>query len=237
MRLISLSDNQTEAENRISRYQDMTDARTRTSLENISIELLQHMFSYLDLIALLRSRCVCARWLEGIPGDSGGLRNILFLPMRTTTKTDTMQSYNLSVTFYTDAKNPHRQWRSPTVGMISQISMISASPGVADSAVSLHPFILKPRYMRAHILPGLIGAPSRSLSFLNLWKKAADRLVHPRDSKLWKQLLVTTPASTEFRITYRYIDRENYPLSPRTGKVQTYCAMLTVSASAKCSMR
>ncbi|EAT81487.1 hypothetical protein HBH56_115790 [Parastagonospora nodorum] len=218
MRLISLSDKRTETEKHISRDPDMARARIQTEKNNLPIEMLQHILSYLDCIALLRCRCACARWLDCILGDSGDLRNIMFLPKRIAAKTNKGQSYNLTITFYTDAKNPYRQLRSSTVGIISQILMVSTSPGDADSAISLHPFMLKSSYMKAHIPKGLIKAPSRSLHFLSLWNRADYRLVHPGDSELWKHFLVTTPASTEVRVKYRYIDQENYPLESEDGQ-------------------
>jgi hypothetical protein len=138
----------------------------------------------------------------------------MFLPKRIAAKPNTGQSYNLSIAFSTDAKNPYRQLRSSSVGTISQILMVSTSPGNADSAVSLHPFMLKFSYMKTRIPPSLIKTSNRSLRFLSLRNRADDRLVHPGDSELWRQFLVTTPASTEVRIKHRYIDRENYPPEP-----------------------
>lgn len=58
-------------------------AMNKTATGNKSplpVEILQQIFSDLDMWTLLRCRCVCRVWNSSIPGNSPGLRKILFLP-------------------------------------------------------------------------------------------------------------------------------------------------------------
>jgi hypothetical protein len=53
-------------------------------INTLPIEILQHVFSQLDLWSVLRCRRVCRLWNDCVPGDSRALRASMFLPSPTT---------------------------------------------------------------------------------------------------------------------------------------------------------
>ncbi|OAL43393.1 hypothetical protein IQ07DRAFT_299399 [Pyrenochaeta sp. DS3sAY3a] len=61
-------------------YEEQDPHPPRVKITDLPIELLQHIFSFLSLGALLNARCVCKAWSLNIPGYSSTLSRSLFLP-------------------------------------------------------------------------------------------------------------------------------------------------------------
>jgi hypothetical protein len=55
-------------------------AKSQVGVGQLPVELLQEIFSYLDIWTLLRIRAVCRLWAQNVPGNSPALRKSMFAP-------------------------------------------------------------------------------------------------------------------------------------------------------------
>jgi hypothetical protein len=55
-------------------------AKSQVGVSQLPVELLQEIFSYLDIWTLLRIRAVCRLWAQNVPGNSPALRKSMFAP-------------------------------------------------------------------------------------------------------------------------------------------------------------
>jgi hypothetical protein len=173
---------------------------------NLPVELLQHIFSYLGFAALLKCRCVCAKWLDCIPGNSGDLRKAIFLPAPGPFERVTVQPFNIWIDIYTDGETSYKSPNRTKFVKISNIrKIITRIPGEEDSS-TMHPFIKNiEQYAVAHLPSCLENAASPNAYFLSLKNKAGD-LVHPKDSEFWSDMLVASSRPVQQHIKFCYLD-------------------------------
>jgi hypothetical protein len=189
---------------------------------DLPIEILQHIFSYLDFTAILKCRCVCSGWLHCVPGDSKDLRRVLFLPSPTTCVPFPACGCTLYVDIHTDAKSTYSRRRSAKVANICNIKQtVALLPSTAESTMSLHPFV---QNMGQHVvskIPSCIRENATStLNFVSLQNKAGD-LVQPEEFAFWKEMLVASPPVTDLYVKFRYVNRDEETIEPRDGHGQT----------------
>jgi hypothetical protein len=194
--------------------------RLAKAISDLPIEILQKIFSYLNVAALLKCRCVCALWNNCIPGDSGDLREALFLP-KSTQKPIGGQPFVLEFDIYTDdARNMTRYLTSMSSG-VRQIHKVVLTE-VSQSAVTLHPFIEEiDRYMVAEIPPlNESGPTSHRMRFASL-KNISGDLLQPDDLEYWREMSVTMPPVTEILIHFNY-QGKRFEMRPTMRRSQQY---------------
>jgi hypothetical protein len=209
LRLFKSSNNQKITNNTILEGLAEDDVETDQALRgpsDLPVEILQHIFSYLDFAALLKCRCVYATWLDCIPGDSGDLRKALFLPAPGPFERTVVRPFNVYIDIYTDGETLYRSPNNTKFVKISNIRKIVARIPDEEGSSTMHPFIKNiEQYAVAHLPSCLIADASRKAHFLSLKNKAGD-LVHPKDSELWSEMLVASSRLVQKHIQFCYLD-------------------------------
>jgi hypothetical protein len=176
--------------------------------DELPIEVLQQIFSHLDLLTLFKCRCVCTLWNSCIPGDSPELREAMFLPGNAIFKATEWPPFTLFFEIYTDADMARRFSAVPPV-RVGAIDRIVLSH-VSRSSVALHPFISQiGRYLVPRVpqlqRPGIKGRTSEDFHFTYLKNKAGN-LFPPEDIGSLSGMLVSMRPVTELHVNFRYID-------------------------------
>jgi hypothetical protein len=173
---------------------------------SLPTELLQHIFSYLSLPALLKCRCVCHLWNACIPGDFTELRQALFLRSRTAPEPLSESSFVLYFDIHTDVVDNSP---STVIGPIRKIEKVLFDRASIDIAV--HPFITQ---AERYIVPLEESEDeTRSASLRN----KAGELVHPADSGMLKTMRATWPPVGQLFVYFVYRGRDGVELNARPG--------------------
>jgi hypothetical protein len=170
----------------------------RTRIGNLPTELLQEIFSPLDIWTLLKCRCVCRRWNDCIPDDSTELLALMFIP---SANTKAVEVPDLKLTFLA-----HCYIIKLDGELITRVDGLSFDSWTGGGRVALNPFVTDiGRYlhitnMPSKILPALyqsteFSPASKSLNKLN---SASPYIIHQiliSSSKITTRLQICKAAS------------------------------------------
>ncbi|KAH7067911.1 hypothetical protein FB567DRAFT_402181, partial [Paraphoma chrysanthemicola] len=175
---------------------------------DLPTEVLQQIFSYLDLMALLKCRCVCKMWDNCIPGDSPELREAMFLPATAMFKATEWPPLSLFFEIYTDAETARRSTAVPTI-KIGAIDKVVLSH-VSRTSVALNPFISQ---IDRYLIPGVPELQTQQsrhrepddFHFTHLKNKAGEFLP-PENVGSLADMVVSMRPVTELHLHFRYMD-------------------------------
>jgi hypothetical protein len=191
------------------------------TINSLPIELLQHIFSFLDCLALLKSRCVCTLWADCTPSTSSDLQRALFLPQVNTTPSPI--SATLYFEIFTTAPTNYRRYSRARVPLIPQVTKVALA--FQTRCVDVHPLIEKiDRFLVARV-PDLDvdldviepHAQPHDSHFTHLRNKFGD-LLQPDAIPLFKDMFATSPPVTFLYIKFRYVDREFGEIEPKLDR-------------------
>ncbi|KAF2023007.1 hypothetical protein EK21DRAFT_119170 [Setomelanomma holmii] len=180
----------------------------RSLMEEVPIEVLQQILSHLDLLTLLRCRCVNRLWNGCIPGDSPELREAMFLPTTAISEASEWPPLTLFFEIYTDADMTSHSSIQPRV-RISSVNQVALSH-VSKSSVAINPFIYNIDQYLVPQVPQLQDPESRyrasdDFHFTFLKNKKGDRTPY-EDLDFISSMLVSMRPVTELHIHFRYMD-------------------------------
>jgi hypothetical protein len=188
------------------------DKRVATTCSDLPMEILQHIFSYLDLASLLKCRCICTLWSNCIPGDSTELRRALFF--RSTTAPEPL-SESCPIFYFdihTDAEDNASSTTIGPIGKVEKVVFCSSS-----KRVTVHPFIEEiAHYIVPHTLDDIRKGSDNTTRSASLKNKAGE-LLHPAESATWKNMQATWPPQKLLFVLFVYRGKNNQQLNARPG--------------------
>lgn len=177
---------------------------------DLPVEVLQNIFSHLDLRTLLRCQCVCKHWDVCIPGDSTQLHESLFLPS-TITKPRYASRFILNFVI-------HCHDTKKSKGNISHVERIEFhSVSASHDEILLNPFIKDIGQYSSAKLPDLnYRYQLRQFRFIGLMDRSG-KLWHPSSIKCIRDTFVTIPPLTNLQAHFSYENR-GMRLAPWEGE-------------------